>query len=121
MRNAARSVGITPWRRILMATKKARSTSQPGQKTKAGFIPAEISASDIPDYVVVELRYEAPVAFSAAKFAAPAAAARQAEALKSILAKFDIIHALVEGNSLRATARLSDTAFNTVAKLFVDA
>jgi subtilisin family serine protease len=73
-----------------MATKKARSTSQPGQKTKAGFIPAEISASDIPDYVVVELRYEAPVAFSAAKFAAPAAAAPQAESLNSILAKFDI-------------------------------
>jgi IS1 family transposase len=32
-----------------------------------------------------------------------------------------IIHLLVEGNSLRATSRLSDTAFNTVAKLFVDA
>jgi IS1 family transposase len=32
-----------------------------------------------------------------------------------------ILHLLVEGNSLRAAARLSDTAFNTVAKLFVDA
>jgi subtilisin family serine protease len=70
--------------------KKARRSSQPGQKSKAGFIPAEISASDIPDYVVVELRYEAPVAFSAAKFAAPAAAAPQAESLNNILAKFDI-------------------------------
>lgn len=32
-----------------------------------------------------------------------------------------IFHLLVEGNSLRAAARLSDAAFNTVAKLFVDA
>ena len=52
--------------------KKARSPSQRGEKTKAGFIPAEISTPDIPDYVVVELRYEAPVAFSAARFSAPA-------------------------------------------------
>jgi IS1 family transposase len=32
-----------------------------------------------------------------------------------------IIHLLVEGNSLRATARLADVSFNTTAKLFVDA
>ena len=32
-----------------------------------------------------------------------------------------VLHLLVEGNSLRATARLSDVAFNTVAKLFVGA
>lgn len=32
-----------------------------------------------------------------------------------------IIHLLVEGNSMRATARISDVAFNSVAKLFVDA
>jgi IS1 family transposase len=32
-----------------------------------------------------------------------------------------ILTALVEGSSLRATARMTDTAFNTVAKLFVDA
>lgn len=32
-----------------------------------------------------------------------------------------VIHLLCEGNSLRATSRLSDVAFNTVAKLFVDA
>src|ERR1700731_3141751 len=31
-----------------------------------------------------------------------------------------IIHLLVEGNSLRATARIVDVSFNTVAKLFVD-
>src|SRR5437016_1427559 len=32
-----------------------------------------------------------------------------------------ILALLVEGNSLRAASRISDTAFNTVAKLFVDA
>jgi len=35
--------------------------------------------------------------------------------------RVQILHLLCEGNSLRATARISDTAFNTVAKLFVDA
>ncbi len=70
--------------------KRARSPSQRGERTKSGFIPAEISPADIPDYVVVELRYEAPVAFTAARFAAPAAAAPQAESLNTILGKFDI-------------------------------
>lgn len=32
-----------------------------------------------------------------------------------------ILHSLVEGNSLRATARMADVSFNTTAKLFVDA
>jgi len=32
-----------------------------------------------------------------------------------------LLHLFVEGNSLRATERLADVAFNTVAKLFVDA
>jgi subtilisin family serine protease len=70
--------------------KKRRSTSQRGQWTKAGFIPAELSESDIPDYVVVELRYEAPVAFRAGRFAAPAAHAPRAESLNNILAKFEV-------------------------------
>jgi subtilisin family serine protease len=70
--------------------KKPKSTGQPGKKTKAGFSTAEFSALDIPDYVVVELRHEAPVGFSAKGFGAPAAAAPQADSLNSILAKFDI-------------------------------
>ena len=32
-----------------------------------------------------------------------------------------ILNCLVEGNSLRATARMADVSFNTTAKLFVDA
>jgi subtilisin family serine protease len=70
--------------------KKRGSPSQRGERTKAGFIPAETAEVDVPDYVVVELRYEAPVAIAAAKFAAPAAAAPQAESLNNILGKFDI-------------------------------
>lgn len=35
--------------------------------------------------------------------------------------RVQVLHLLVEGNSLRAAARLADVAFNTVAKLFVDA
>ena len=34
--------------------------------------------------------------------------------------RVQIVHLLVEGNSMRATARLADVAFNTVAKLFID-
>src|ERR1700688_2908702 len=32
-----------------------------------------------------------------------------------------ILHLLCEGNSLRATSRLADVAYNSVLKLFVDA
>ena len=73
-----------------MATRRAKATSQPGQKTRAGYVPAELPAPDVPDYVVVELRYEAPVAFTKTRFAAPAAAAPQADSLNSMLARFDI-------------------------------
>jgi hypothetical protein len=69
---------------------KARQASQPARKTKAGLVAAEIPAADIPDYVVVELRYEAPVAFTASRFAAPAAAEPQADSLNNILSRFDI-------------------------------
>ena len=70
--------------------KKRKSPSQRGERTRAGFIPAEVSKLDVPDYVVAELRYEAPVAFTAARFAAPAEAAPQADSLNEVLAKFDI-------------------------------
>ena len=35
--------------------------------------------------------------------------------------RIQVLHALVEGNSLRATSRLADVSFNTVLKLFADA
>jgi subtilisin family serine protease len=70
--------------------KKSKPSSHLGRTTAAGLVPAGISETDVPDYVVVELRYEAPVAFSATKFAAPAAAEPQADSLNRILGKFDI-------------------------------
>ncbi|HEV2881307.1 MAG TPA: S8 family serine peptidase [Pyrinomonadaceae bacterium] len=78
-----------------MATKKkvsssAKASSPAGKNTKAGFASSEIETPDIPDYVVVELRYESPVAFSASKFSAPGAATSQADTLNNVLAKYDI-------------------------------
>jgi len=70
-----------------MAKKKSARTVQ---RTRAGVVPAGIAEIDIPDYVVVELRYEAPVAFTTAKFAAPAAEAATADGLNETLARFDI-------------------------------
>src|SRR5687767_16026937 len=70
--------------------KKTKTSNQTGQQTKQGFISTKLEAPDIPDYVVVELRYESPVAFSASKFSAPAAAAPQADTLNNVLAKYDI-------------------------------
>jgi len=51
--------------------KKTKTTDQTGQQTKQGFVSTKVEAPDIPDYVIVELRYESPVAFSASAFAAP--------------------------------------------------
>lgn len=70
--------------------KKTKNTSQTGQKTRAGYVSTELAAADVPDYVVVELRYESPVAFAASKFDAPAAAAPQAESLNQTLAKYEV-------------------------------
>lgn len=71
-----------------MATKKKP------QSSKAGYVSGSFETPDYQDYVVAELRYEAPVAFSARGFAAPsaapAAATPQAESLNAILEKYDI-------------------------------
>lgn len=70
--------------------KKKKIVSQTGRDTKAGFISADVEAPDVPDYVVVELRYESPVAYSRSRFSAPAAAAPQADTLNNVLEKYDI-------------------------------
>jgi subtilisin family serine protease len=61
-----------------------------GRETKQGFVGTAFEAPDVPDYVVAELRYEAPVAFTASRFTAPAAAAPQADGLNQVLAKYPI-------------------------------
>ncbi|HUE84711.1 MAG TPA: S8 family serine peptidase [Vicinamibacterales bacterium] len=70
--------------------RKRRVASETGRETKAGFVSTEIEAADIPDYVVLELRYESPVAFTASRFSAPAAAEPQADTLNDVLARYDI-------------------------------
>ena len=52
---------------------------KPFKLERRGFTLATFESRDIPDYVVAELRYESPVAYTSSKFAAPAAAASQAD------------------------------------------
>ena len=61
-----------------------------GRNTGEGYVGTDFSAPDVPDYVVAELRYEAPVAFTASHFTAPAAAAPLADRLNDVMARFDI-------------------------------
>lgn len=70
--------------------KKKTAAGPSGRETRAGFVSSDVEIPDTPDYVVVELRYESPVAFTASKFVAPAAGERQAETLNNVLAKYDI-------------------------------
>ena len=70
--------------------KKRTVVSPTGRETRAGFVSSDVETPDTPDYVVVELRYESPVAFTASKFVAPAAGERQAETLNNVLGKYDI-------------------------------
>jgi hypothetical protein len=70
--------------------RKPRSTSHTGQRTKQGHISTIFEAPDTPDYVIVELRYESPIAYAAAKFVAPGAAEPQADTLNQVLAKYGI-------------------------------
>ena len=69
---------------------KKKKAVTPGRVTKQGFTSTTFEAPDIPDYVVVELRYEAPIAFTPTRFAAAATAAPQADSLNETLAKYDI-------------------------------
>jgi subtilisin family serine protease len=83
--------------------KSKSSDSQTTQETKAGLISAKIGDVDTPDYVVAELKYESPVAFSARGFSAPAAAETQASRLNQVLGKYDVA-AIRSHFGLKATA-----------------
>ena len=67
-----------------------RTKTRIGERTRAGYVSTVLGEPDTPDYVVAELRYESPVAFTRSKFAAAADAAPQAGALNQVLEKFDI-------------------------------
>lgn len=72
--------------------KKSVSTNpkKPAAQKAAGFVVGNFDQRQIPDYVVAELKYEAPVGIRAAAFAGPAAAAQATESLNALLARFDI-------------------------------
>lgn len=57
---------------------------------KPGFTITPFEMPKVTDYVVAELRYESPVAYTRSRFAAPAPGARDAERLNQVLAKFDV-------------------------------
>ncbi len=70
--------------------KKTKASGHPGQQTKQGYLSTAFATPEIPDYVVVELKYESPVGFAASGFGAAAAAEPKAVALNRILANYDI-------------------------------
>lgn len=93
--------------------RRAKASSQTGQETRQGLVSAKFEPPDIPDYVVVELRYESPVAYTASRFAAPAAAAPEADALNDVLAKYGIAtmrsHFGLKSTEVRARVEVAAT------------
>ncbi|MEE8607130.1 MAG: S8 family serine peptidase [Nitrospiraceae bacterium] len=59
-------------------------------RDKAGFLQAPVAAPKTPEYVVVELRHDCQVAYSARKFEAVPARTREADSMNKVLAKFRI-------------------------------
>jgi len=70
--------------------RKSKSSSRPVQLSKAGLAPTVETAAEVPDYVIVELRYEAPVAARAKGFTASETGRPMADDLNAVLGKFDI-------------------------------
>jgi len=69
---------------------RSKKAGGPGRVTKAGFLSADVEEAAPVDYVIAELRYESPVAYTAAKFSGSRAAQPQAEALNNVLARFQV-------------------------------
>jgi subtilisin family serine protease len=67
-----------------------KNPGRTGQQTREGYLSSVFETPDVPDYVIVELKYESPVAFGTAGFAAPAASKSQASALNRVLGKYDV-------------------------------
>lgn len=93
--------------------RRTRRTEPTGQQTRQGFVSTRFEDPDVPDYVVAELRYESPVAFTASKFVAPAAAEQQADSLNTVLEKFDIAavrsHFAMKPQAVRARVEVAAT------------
>lgn len=70
--------------------KKAKKSARTAQQSRQGFVSTKVEPPDTPDYVVVELRYESPIAYTTSRFVAPQSSAPDADSLNSVLEKFDI-------------------------------
>jgi subtilisin family serine protease len=57
---------------------------------KKGFVTGTFATPGVADYVVAELRYESPVAYTRSRFVAPAAGADDASRFNQVLEKFAI-------------------------------
>lgn len=53
-----------------------------------GFTSGSYDVKGIPDYVVMELKYEAPLAYSPSGFGAPSAAEKEASKLNAVISRF---------------------------------
>lgn len=69
---------------------KARTRRASATRGSAGFVSGDFEATRARDYVVAELRYESPVAYSASGFRATGAARDQSSRLNAVLERFDI-------------------------------
>jgi subtilisin family serine protease len=72
-----------------MAKRKSSKPASQG-KSSSGYVSGEYKTPGVSDYVVVELKHEAPVTFSAAGFSAPAAGEATASGLNKVLEGFSI-------------------------------
>ena len=88
-------------------TSKKDST---GQQTPAGFVSTVVAPPKAPEYVVVELLYEAPVAFTPTKFVASTGGEAQAGKLNDVLGKYEI-------QKLRSHFKLPSTAVRSRAEV----
>jgi subtilisin family serine protease len=62
-----------------------------GKRKEPGFVPEDVEAPDVKDYVIAELRYDSNIAIEpAGRFGAPAKAAKHADKLNALLAGFDL-------------------------------
>jgi subtilisin family serine protease len=73
-----------------MMARRRRVKRKPPKLGKKGFVISVFETPDVADYVVAELRYESPVAYTRSRFAAAAVGASDANRLNQVLAKFDI-------------------------------
>src|ERR1043165_2148023 len=100
-------------KRARTRARKTRSTSRTGHRTEHGFVSTRFEVPEVPDYVIVELRYESPVAYSASKFAPPAAPEPHTDSLNQVLSKYDIesvrSHFGLKSSEVRARVEVAAT------------